>query len=161
MDKKLLFDYNEKPKKGLWLLLSFQHVFAMFSATVLVPMLTGLPISVALFSSGVGTLIYILCTKGKVPIYLGSSFAYISYIIAAAAMTGDFGAALTGIVIVGIIYCIVALVIKLVGTGWLKKLLPPIVIGPMIMVIGLSLSSVAVAQSGLIEGGSWYSIVVA
>ena len=67
----LILDYNEKPaKKSQWFFLSFQHVFAMFSATVLVPLLTGLPISTALFASGVGTLIYILCTKGRVPIYL-------------------------------------------------------------------------------------------
>ena len=84
----LILDYNEKPaKKSQWFFLSFQHVFAMFSATVLVPLLTGLPISTALFASGVGTLIYILCTKGKVPIYLGSSFAYIEYICAVAVYT--------------------------------------------------------------------------
>ena len=163
----LILDYNQKPKGGLWVLLSFQHIFAMFSATVLVPMLTGLPISVALFASGVGTLIYILCTKGKVPIYLGSSFAYISYIIAAFKMTetvtypGDFGAALTGIVVVGLIYVIVSLVIKFAGVEWLKKLLPPVVIGPMIMVIGLSLATTAVSQTGLVAGGNWRDIVVA
>lgn len=162
----LVLDYNQKPKKGLWFLLSFQHVFAMFSATVLVPMLTGLPISVALFSSGVGTLIYILCTKGKVPMYLGSSFAYIAYIVAAFKMTqtdsyaGDFGAALTGMVVVGLIYIVVSIVIKYAGINWLKKLLPPIVIGPMIMVIGLSLATTAVSQTGLVVGGNWRSIVV-
>lgn len=74
-NKKLILDAKDRPSTGKWIALSFQHVFAMFSATVLVPMLTGLPISVALFASGVGTLIYILCTHAKVPIYLGSSFA--------------------------------------------------------------------------------------
>ena len=110
-----------KPALGKWIFLSIQHVFAMFSATVLVPILTGLPISVALFASGVGTLIYILCTKGKVPIYLGSSFAYIGYICVAANVvkdesgrivsSGPYGAALTGLVAVGLIYCIIACII--------------------------------------------------
>ena len=87
-NKKLILDAKDRPSTGKWIALSFQHVFAMFSATVLVPMLTGLPISVALFASGVGTLIYILCTHAKVPIYLGSSFAYISYIQAATSSLG-------------------------------------------------------------------------
>lgn len=86
----LLIDVNEKPKPAQWALLSFQHVFAMFGATVLVPIITGFPVSVALFASGIGTLIYVLCTKGKVPVYLGSSFAYISAVlIAKEAMGGD------------------------------------------------------------------------
>ena len=163
----LILDYNEKPaKKSQWFFLSFQHVFAMFSATVLVPLLTGLPISTALFASGVGTLIYILCTKGKVPIYLGSSFAYISYIqtvLASTVLTGNpsYGPALTGLVAVGLIYVIVALVIKFVGVKWIHKLLPPVVIGPMIMVIGLGLAGSAVSNTGLVVGGDWRSMVVA
>lgn len=163
----LILDYNEKPaKKSQWFFLSFQHVFAMFSATVLVPLLTGLSISTALFASGVGTLIYILCTKGKVPIYLGSSFAYISYIqtvLASTVLTGNpsYGPALTGLVAVGLIYVIVALVIKFVGVKWIHKLLPPVVIGPMIMVIGLGLAGSAVSNTGLVVGGDWRSMVVA
>lgn len=163
-------DPRYKPKTSNLILLSFQHVFAMFSATVLVPMLTGLPISVALFASGIGTLIYILCTKARVPIYLGSSFAYIDYILAVAVYAAvenptksdiiSYGPALTGIVVVGIIYVIVALAIKFFGTKWLNKLLPPIVIGPMIMVIGLGLSSSAIANTGLTSGGDWRSVIV-
>lgn len=147
-NKNLILDANEKPKLNKWIALSFQHVFAMFSATVLVPFLTGMQVSVALFASGVGTLIYILCTKAKVPIYLGSSFAYIAYIKAATAATGGYGAALTGLVVVGIIYVIVALIIKFVGVNWLNRLLPPIVIGPTIMVIGLGLAANAVQNAG-------------
>lgn len=163
MNSNLMLGARDKPKTGRLILLSIQHVFAMFGATILVPLLTGLPISVALFASGVGTLIYILCTKAKVPIYLGSSFAYINYIVAASgAANGNFGAALTGIVIVGIIYCLVALIIKFAGTKWLHKLLPPIIIGPMIMVIGLGLSSSAIGNIGLIAGScDWRAIVVA
>ena len=162
-------DPRYKPSTGRLILLSFQHVFAMFSATVLVPMLTGLPISVALFASGVGTLIYILCTKARVPIYLGSSFAYIEYICAVAVYTtletgekviSSFGPALTGLIFVGLIYIIVALLIKFFGTKWLNKLLPPIVIGPMIMVIGLGLSGSAIGNTGMVIGGDWRAIVV-
>lgn len=167
MNNNLILDYNEKPrKKRDWFFLSFQHVFAMFSATVLVPMLTGLDISVALFASGVGTLIYILCTKARVPIYLGSSFAYIAYINSAMQLAGssdgpNYGAAFTGILIVGIIYVIVALIIKFVGVKWLHKLLPPVVVGPMIIIIGLGLASTAVGQIDLVEGGDWRNIVIA
>lgn len=153
----LILQVNEKPKKkSLWALLSIQHVFAMFGATILVPMLTGLPISVALFSSGIGTLIYIACTKGKVPVYLGSSFAYIGVIVAVSgynAVTNpnaDYSAALTGLVGVGVVYIVVALIIRLVGSKWLTKLLPPVVVGPMIAVIGLSLSSTAIANAGFV-----------
>lgn len=173
MNSNLLLGARDKPKTSKLILLSIQHVFAMFGATVLVPILTGLPISTALFASGVGTLIYILCTKAKVPIYLGSSFAYIAYIqTAISATNGGLGAALTGIVIVGIVYCIVALVIKFAGTKWLHKLLPPVIIGPMIIVIGLGLSTTAIQNTGLMIAtadniqsnpfiGDWRSIVVA
>lgn len=152
----LLYDVNEKPPIGTWFVLSFQHVFAMFGATILVPILTGLPISVALFASGIGTLIYIVATKAKVPVYLGSSFAYITAVqIARDAMGGDFSAAQTGLILVGLVYVIVAVIIKFIGKGWIDKLLPPIVIGPMIMIIGLGLASVAVGSAGFTTGGDW------
>jgi len=158
-EKNLLIDVQEKPKRiGQWLILSLQHVFAMFGATVLVPILTGLNVGVALVASGVGTLIYILCTKGKVPVYLGSSFAYIGAIIVASGANG-FSSAYVGLMIVGVIYMLVAAIISFVGSGWLKKLLPPVVIGPMIIIIGLSLAPVAIEQSGLLATGIttlWY-----
>jgi len=164
MNNKMIIGIKEKPSTGKWFALSFQHVFAMFGATILVPMVTGLPISVALFSSGVGTLIYILCTKAKVPVYLGSSFAYIGVIAAVsgyeATGTGNYASAMTGLFAVGIIYVVIALIIKLVGTNWLHKALPPVVIGPMIMIIGLSLSTVAIGSAGL-SGGTWQEMVVA
>ena len=111
--KKLLYDVHEKPSLMLWGILSIQHVFAMIGATVLVPILTGLPVSVAMFASGLGTLIYILFTKAKVPVYLGSSFAYINaVIIAKEALQGSIAAAQTGLIIVGLVYVAVALLIK-------------------------------------------------
>ena len=152
----LLIDVNEKPKPAQWALLSFQHVFAMFGATVLVPIITGFPVSVALFASGIGTLIYVLCTKGKVPVYLGSSFAYISAVlIAKEAMGGDVSAAQTGLILVGLIYVAVAFIVKVIGKDWIDKLLPPIVIGPMIAVIGLGLAANAVGNAQFVEGGDW------
>lgn len=158
----LLLDVGEKPKPAQWALLSFQHVFAMFGATVLVPIITGFPVSVALFASGVGTLIYTFFTKGKVPVYLGSSFAYISAVqLAVAAMSGDISAAQTGLMMIGVTYVIVAFVIKMIGKGWIDKLLPPIVIGPMIAVIGLGLAANAITNAGFIEGGDWKSMLVA
>ena len=112
MNNTLTLGIKEKPKsKVQWAVLSLQHVFAMFGATVLVPILTGLSISVALFSSGLGTLIYIFFTKAKVPVYLGSSFAYIAAISIASQSFGA-GSALIGLAVVGIIYIIVSLLIK-------------------------------------------------
>lgn len=153
--KKMLLDVNEKPKIAKWIILAFQHVFAMFGATVLVPLLVNsyagtevLSTGVTLLASGVGTLLYILCTRGKSPVYLGSSFAFISPIVAAYLLGGVSGA-MTGVMIVGLIYIIVATIIHFTGKKWINKLLPPIVIGPMIMIIGLGLASSAVANIGL------------
>jgi uracil permease len=158
----LILDVDEKPTASQWALLSVQHVFAMFGATILVPILTGYPVSVALFASGLGTLIYAMITKFKVPIYLGSSFAYITaVIIACTALGGDRSAAQTGLILVGIIYVIVAMIIKVTGKDWLDKLLPPIVIGPMIAVIGLGLASSAINNAGFVSGGDWRNMVVA
>ena len=157
-EKNLIVDVNEKPQLLQWIFLSFQHVFAMFGATILVPMMTDFPVSVALFASGVGTLIYTLCTKRKVPVYLGSSFAYIS---AVEAMDGDISAAQTGLILVGLIYVIVAIVIKFIGKDWIDKLLPPIVIGPMIAVIGLGLAGNAIKNAGFVVDGAVAPMIVA
>lgn len=149
----LILDVNQKPSKRMWALLSFQHVFAMFGATVLVPILTGLSISVALVASGIGTLIYIASTNAKVPVYLGSSFAYIAAISIA---TSQFGreSAFIGLMVVGVIYLIVSTVIRFIGKGWLDSLLPPLVIGPMIAIIGITLAPVATGQAGLTPGSA-------
>jgi len=151
--KMLILDVNQKPSKKLWALLSFQHVFAMFGATVLVPILTGLSISVALVASGIGTLIYIASTKAKVPVYLGSSFAYIAAISIASSQFGP-ESAFVGLMVVGVIYVLVATLIRLIGKAWLDSLLPPIVIGPMIAIIGITLAPVATGQAGLSPGSA-------
>ncbi len=167
-NNKMLLDVNEKPPILKWILLSLQHVFAMFGATILVPILVNaasgsevLSIPVALISSGIGTLIYIICTRGKSPVYLGSSFAFISPMIVGFAKSGK-SSVFTAIMAVGLVYVLVALIIKLVGKKWINKLLPPIVVGPMIMIIGLSLAPTAVEEIGLnMETVPWKNIVVA
>ena len=168
-EKKMTLDINEKPPIGKWIILSLQHVFAMFGATILVPILvnsaageTVLTIPVALVTSGIGTLIYILCTKGRSPVYLGSSFAFIAP-IAAAYLKGGISGAMTGIMAVGLIYVIVAIIIKFVGSNWLNELLPPVVIGPMIMIIGLGLAPSAIGQIGIASGSTfeWKIVLVA
>ncbi len=157
----LIIGIREKPGFAKGIILSFQHVFAMFGATILVPILTGLPVNTSLLASGIGTLIYIVCTKARVPVYLGSSFAYITAISAALGLAAtdpnfseqaNFAAAATGLMAIGLVYMVVALVIRLVGKEWIKKLLPPIVVGPMIAVIGLGLASTAVGMAGMTLG---------
>lgn len=167
-NSKMLLDVNDKPPLLKWLLLSLQHVFAMFGATILVPILVNkaagsevLSIPVALISSGIGTLIYIVCTKGKSPVYLGSSFAFITPMIVAFAKSGK-ESVFTGIMAVGLVYVLVALIIKAIGKKWINKLLPPIVVGPMIMIIGLSLAPTAIEEIGLnLEKIPWKNIVIA
>lgn len=158
----LLFDVHEKPAPFQGILLSFQHVFAMFGATILVPLILGMPVSVALFASGIGTLIYQVATQFKVPVYLGSSFAYISAMaLAIKEMGGDISAAQTGIFFVGLIYVLIAGLVKAIGTKWIDTLLPPVVIGPMIIVIGLGLANSAVTSAGFVADGDWKNVVVA
>ena len=143
-------DYLPMGKKTV---LGIQHVFTMFGATVLVPLLTGLDVSVALFGAGVGTLIFHLTTQGKVPAFLGSSFAFIPVIITVGMMGGaaegspeyiaNLQYAQGGLVIAGIVYIVLSLIIKLIGLEAILSLFPPIVTGPIIMVIGLNLAPTA------------------
>ena len=158
-------DVHDRPKFFQGLLLSSQHLFAMFGATVLVPFLTGLPVSAALIASGIGTLLYILITKGQIPAYLGSSFAFILPITIALG-ANSLGEVLTALFFSGVLYVVIGLAIRLAGTGWIIALLPPIVVGPVIMVIGLGLAPVAVdmamyTDSGNQEGYSMTYITVA
>lgn len=135
-----VLDIHDKPKPAAWFGLSLQHLFTMFGATVLVPRLVGLDPGIALLSSGVGTLAYLTVTKGKIPAYLGSSFAFIT---AMKMLMGSEGypAIAQGAITAGVVYLIVALIIKKIGSAWLDKILPPIVVGPVVMVIGLGLAA--------------------
>ena len=149
---------SERPPLGKWIPLSFQHVFAMFGATVLVPMLTGLSPSAALFAAGSGTLIYIAITGAKVPAFLGSSFAFIPAIIGVSSAYGmEF--ALGGAVVAGLFYSLVALLVRQVGTKWLDRVLPPVVIGSVIIVIGLNLAPTAMGMAMNDVNGN-YSLVL-
>ena len=158
----LLLDVDQRPSAGKGILLSFQHVFAMFGATILVPLILGMPVSVALFASGFGTLIYMISTGFKVPVYLGSSFAFITAMsLAMKEMGGDVSAAQTGVILTGLVYVLVAAGVRFAGTKWIDKLLPPIIIGPMIIVIGLGLAGSAVTNAGLVADGNWKNALVA
>lgn len=139
---KVVLDVNERPKMGQWFGLSLQHMFSMFGSTVLVPILVGLNPGIALFSSGVGTLIYLLITRHKIPAYMGSSFSFVVPMMALMKTTGYPGIA-QGTIAVGCVYLIVALIVALVGSDWIDKVLPPIIVGPVVVVIGLSLASTA------------------
>ena len=143
----LVLDVHEVPaKKSQWALLSIQHILAMFVACITVPLIIGTSIPATIISAGIGTLIYIFLTKKKSPVVLSSSFAYLSSMGVAFGLGGgnNYLALAIGMVMVGAIYMIVALVIKKFGTAWLFKLLPTIVVGPVIMVIGLGLAGSAI-----------------
>lgn len=154
-NNNMLLGTGDKPSSLRWILLAIQHVFAMFGATILVPIVVNttagadiLSIPVALVSSGFGTLIYIICTRNRSPVYLGSSFAFIAPMVAGYAIGGT-GSVFTALMVVGIVYIIISLIIRMTDPEWINKLLPPVVVGPMIMVIGLSLAPTAISQIGL------------
>lgn len=159
MTKKrdVILDVHEKPKLLPWLGLSFQHLFTMFGATVLVPILVGINPSIALFSSGMGTIVYLIVTKGKIPAYLGSSFAFIAAMKLLMESEG-YPAIAQGAITTGLVYFIVAYFVNKKGSDWLDKLLPPIVVGPVIMVIGLGLAHSA-ANNAMFDGLGNYNVL--
>ena len=150
---------------GRMLVLGVQHMFAMFGATVLVPLLTGLDVATTLLMAGLGTLLFHLITKGKVPAFLGSSFAFLGGYSAVAPLLGKDGMtqaqllpyACLGVAAAGLVYLILALLIKLVGTNKVMRFFPPIVTGPIIIAIGLNLSSSAINNCT----GNWWIAIVA
>ena len=126
--------------------LGIQHMMSMFGSTVLVPMLTGLHPSIAIMCSGIGTICYLLVTRNKIPSYLGSSFAFISPIVAVGATQG-LDAALSGVVVSGVVFLLFAAIIKLIGTSWMDRILPPVLVASVIIVIGIGLSATAVKMA--------------
>ena len=129
------------------IILAAQHLIAMFGATVLVPILTGMNSSVALVCAGIGTLIFHLCTKGKVPVFLGSSFAFIPVIISVGEIYGDLAYAQGGIMVAGMMYVLMSFIVAAIGVERVKSFFPSQVIGPMIVVIGLNLVPVAFSMA--------------
>ena len=151
----VVLDVDERPEFGQWVGLSLQHMFSMFGSTVLVPILVGLNPGIALFSSGVGTLMYLLITRHKIPAYMGSSFSFIVPMMALMKSTGYPGIA-QGTIAVGCVYLLVSLIVTMIGSDWIDRMLPPIVVGPIVMVIGLSLASTAAKDATL--NGTHYDL---
>ena len=141
-----------------------QHVIAMFGATVLAPILMGFDPNTAILMSGIGTLIFFLLTGGKVPSYLGSSFAFIGVVMAATAYAGkgpnaNLAIALGGIIVCGALYVLIGLIVQAVGTGWIERFMPPVVTGAVVAVIGLNLASVPVKNMAASNFDAWMQLV--
>jgi putative pyrimidine permease RutG len=144
--------------------LGLQHVVAMFGSTVLAPILMGFDPNVCVLMSGVGTLIFFAVTGGKVPSYLGSSFAFISVVIVATAYggkgaNGNIAVALGGIIAAGVVYGLIAIAVMMTGTRWIERLMPPVVTGSIVAVIGLNLASIPVKNMAPTEFDAWMELV--
>ncbi|MBP3896088.1 MAG: uracil permease, partial [Mogibacterium sp.] len=148
--QRQIIQIQEKVPLSKWIPLSMQHTFAMFSASVLVPYIFGISPSIALLMNGIGTLIFIFVTQGKAPAYLGSSFAFISPALIVMDKFG-FEYALGGFVVTGFLMCLVAGIIKFVGTEWIDAILPPAAMGPVVALIGLELAGSAAQTAGLLN----------
>ncbi|MEK9950625.1 MAG: solute carrier family 23 protein [Curvibacter sp.] len=141
-----------------------QHVIAMFGATVLAPILMGFDPNIAILMSGIGTLIFFFITGGKVPSYLGSSFAFIGVVIAATAYAGkgpnaNIGVALGGIIACGVVYTLIGVIVQAIGTGWIERFMPPVVTGAVVAVIGLNLAGIPVKNMAASNFDAWMQLV--
>lgn len=175
-----MFNWTEKPVSTLangaviapderlpWLqtgAMGIQHVIAMFGATVLAPILMGFNPNIAILMSGIGTLIFYLVTGGKVPSYLGSSFAFIGVVIAASGYAGkganaNIAVALGGIVACGVVYILIGAIVQAVGTGWIERFMPPVVTGAVVAVIGLNLAGIPIKNMAASNFDSWMQAV--
>ncbi|MGN1081258.1 MAG: solute carrier family 23 protein, partial [Acutalibacteraceae bacterium] len=166
---KLIYDIGDRPKFSKNLIFAFQQMIAIMAATLLVPILMStytmsngetlnFDPAAALFGAGIGTLVYVFCTKRKSPVFLGSSFTFLGAYASVIGMNYGYWGVLIGIAFAGIVYAVIALIIKLVGSDWVNKLMPAVIIGPIVTLIGLSLSGTATSwMSG--NGGSDYSLL--
>ena len=150
---KLIYDVNDKPKFGQVLIFAFQQLLAILAATIAVPAIVGngMSQSAALFGAGVGTLVYLAFTKMKSPVFLGSSFAFLGSMFAAfagaATVEAGYAGIILGAIFAGLVYVVIALVVKFAGVEWINKLMPPVVIGPTVAIIGLSLAGNAIGDA--------------
>ena len=151
---------DDRVSVGRAIPLGIQHMMSMFGSTVLVPVLTGLDPNVAIMCSGIGTICYLLVTGNKIPSYLGSSFAFISPILAVGATKG-LDAAMSGVIVAGLVFLAVAGIIKLVGTGWLDRLLPPVLVASVMVVIGVGLSATAADMAFMTDAADGTSVFFA
>ena len=164
----LIYKIKDKPSFGKVVLFAFQQLLAIMAATIAVPAIVGngLSASAALFGAGVGTIVYLLFTKSSSPVFLGSSFAFIgsmfSAFAGAASVTIGYWGLIIGALMAGLVYVIIAVIVKFCGTEWINKLLPPVIIGPTVAIIGLSLASNAVGDltSSSVQGGSTYVALI-
>ncbi|WP_081767028.1 solute carrier family 23 protein [Hylemonella gracilis] len=155
---------DERLPWGQTAVMGVQHVIAMFGATVLAPILMGFDPNVAVLMSGIGTLIFFLITGGKVPSYLGSSFAFIGVVIAATGYAGsgpnaNLGVALGGIVACGVVYIVIGAIVQMVGVGWVERLMPPVVTGSVVAVIGLNLAVVPIKNMAPTNFDAWMQAI--
>ena len=174
----LVYGIKDKPKFGQMLVFAFQQVLAILAATIAVPAIVGngMPAAAALFGAGVGTLVYQLFTKFRSPVFLGSSFAFISPMLAAfagaASAAAGYAGILIGAIFAGLVYVVIALVVKKAGVKWIDKLMPPVVIGPTVALIGLTLASAAINDvfsygpkdgngAFIMTGNLWVSLICA
>lgn len=151
---KMIYGVKDKPKFGQLIVFAFQQLLAIMAATIAVPMIVGngMSTSAALFGAGVGTLVYVAFTKAKSPVFLGSSFAFLGSMAAAFAGGVSVGLGYVGLIIgailAGLVYVVIAIIVKVVGVGWVSKLMPAVVIGPTVAIIGLSLAGNAIGDLG-------------
>ena len=165
---KMIYNVKDKPKGGQLIVFAFQQLLAIMAATIAVPMIVGngMSTSAALFGAGIGTLVYVLFTKAKSPVFLGSSFAFLgsmatAFAGAATAALGFLGL-IFGAIFAGLVYVVIALIVKGAGVKWINKIMPAVVIGPIVAIIGLSLAGNAVGdlQTSNVEGGSTYVAII-
>jgi len=156
---------DERLPTGQTVAMGVQHVVAMFGSTILAPILMGFDPNMAVLMSGIGTLIFFAIVGGRVPSYLGSSFAFIGVVIAAtgyvagSGLNGNIPVALGGIVVCGLVYCVVGLIVMLTGVKWIEKLMPPVVTGAVVAVIGLNLAPTACRSVGPTDFDAWMAVV--
>ena len=175
---KLIYDVKDKPKFGQLIVFAFQQLLAIMAATIAVPAIVGngMTASAALFGAGAGTIVYQLFTKFRSPVFLGSSFAFIGSMVAAFAgavsATAGYLGIILGAIFAGLVYVVIAIVIKIAGVNWINKLMPPVVIGPTVAIIGLSLAGAAIKDvfsygpqdangSFIMSANSWASLICA
>src|SRR5438132_4974118 len=150
---------EERLPWGQTIFVGLQHVLAMFGATVLAPIIMGFNPNTAIFFSGIGTLIFFLVVGGRIPSYLGSSFSFIAVVLVAEGATHNIPVALGGIITAGVVYAIIGIIVIFVGYKWIEYLMPPIVTGTVVAVIGLNLAPVAVSEAATSQFDTWMAIV--
>jgi len=160
---KLVYDVSDKPKFSKTIVFALQQMIAIMAATLLVPMIVtsyGLEAdpSAALFGAGIGTLVYIFFTKKKSPVFLGSSFTFLGAYAASVGQNFGYLGIILGVLFAGLVYVVIGLIIKFVGSGWVNKLMPAVIIGPIVALIGLSLSGTATSWMST-NGGDTYSLI--